>query len=71
MIRQVLDHLAVRKLDSLLVEGGTQLITHFFVEAGCVGRGEGGNGPRFACIKEVHAPMLERRLLAASPDVLL
>ena len=32
VIRQVLDHLAVRKLDSLLVEGGTQLINSF-VEA--------------------------------------
>lgn len=49
VIRQVLDHLAARKLDSLLVEGGAQLINSF-VEADVWDEAR-VKQLRFACIK--------------------
>ena len=64
VIRQVLDHLAARKLDSLLVEGGAQLINSF-VEADVWDEARVETAP-VACIKGCMRRCLERRLLAAS-----
>ncbi|WP_196048319.1 dihydrofolate reductase family protein, partial [Parabacteroides distasonis] len=58
VIRQVLDHLAVRKLDSLLVEGGTQLINSF-VEADVWDEARVETAP-VRLYQGVHAPMLEK-----------
>ena len=69
VIRQVLDHLAVRKLDSLLVEGGTQLINSF-VEADVWDEARVETAP-VRLYQGVHAPMLEKGLLGVSLEVLL
>ena len=58
VIRQVLDHLAARKLDSLLVEGGTQLINSF-VEADVWDEARVETAP-VRLYQGVHAPMLEK-----------
>jgi len=50
VIRQLIDHLAARKLDSLLVEGGAQLINSF-VEADVCDEARVEIMLRFACIK--------------------
>ena len=62
VIRQVLDHLAVRKLDSLLVEGGTQLINSF-VEADVWDEARVETAP-VRLYQGVHAPMLGKEAVS-------
>ena len=58
----MLDHLAVRKLDSLLVEGGTQLINSF-VEADVWDEARVETAP-VRLYQGVHAPMLGKEAVS-------
>ncbi len=60
VVRQVLDHLAARKLDSLLVEGGARLIDSF-VEAGLWDEARVETAPVRLC-QGVSAPLLDKGL---------
>ena len=62
VIRQVLDHLAARKLDSLLVEGGAQLINSF-VEADVWDEARVETAP-VRLYQGVHAPMLGKEAVS-------